>query len=184
MSVEAVDEAAERRRRRILTAALSTVAAVVLVGGSVLAWYLTPPAMPTSAEEAMAVAKSPRFTRLSAEDKRPYHDVFREQFGLDPNLRRVWRDDPELRDAARDMRREMRDERLTAFMLADFEERQAMAQDRPERRPRGDGAGRGGPPDAASARERVSERIANGNPQMGAARGEMIRSRPERERGR
>lgn len=179
MSVTEVDEAREKRKRVLLATGLASLATVVLGGGLFLAWYLTPPAMPTTAEEAMAVAKSPRFARLSDEDKRPYYDVFREQFGLNPELRRVWREDPDLRDASRDMFREMMNQRLDAFILADsLEEQQAAFGENPwGRRPRGEGRGDRPRPDASAMRDRVSDRLANGNPQHGAAMGEMIRQR-------
>ncbi|MEM8783719.1 MAG: hypothetical protein AAGE65_12810 [Planctomycetota bacterium] len=182
MRVEEVDEIGQRRRRRLLTAALATASVVALAAGGFFAWYLTPPAMPTTAEEAIAVAKSPRFARLSKEQKQPYFDVFREQFGLNPELRQVWRNDPELRDASREMWRDMMRQRMNAFMLADFEEQQAMVEQSPfGRRPRraeGEGRNEDRPrPDAAAMRDRVSDRISNGNPQMGAAMGEMMQMR-------
>ncbi|MEM7578051.1 MAG: hypothetical protein AAF328_11335 [Planctomycetota bacterium] len=187
MQVAEVDESGQRKRRRLWIGILATGSVAVLAGGAVLAWYLTPPAMPTTAEEAVAVAKSSRFARLSAEQKRPYFDVFREQFGLNPELRQVWRSDPELRDASRDMRRAMMNQQMNAFMLADFEEQQAMIAESPFGRPRGgDGGGgeggrpdRGGEgrPDAAAMRDRMSDRISNGNPQTAAAMGEMMRAR-------
>ncbi|MEM1027203.1 MAG: hypothetical protein AAGJ38_03885 [Planctomycetota bacterium] len=188
MQVAEYDEAGHRRRRRWQTVLLASVSVLVLAGGAVFAWYLTPPAMPTTAEEAIAVAKSPRFARLSADEKRPYFDVFREQFGLNPELRQIWREDPELRDASREMWREMMNQRMNAFMLADFDEQQEMIAESPFGRPRGGGEGgrsegnrdRGdgqGRPDAAAMRDRMSERISNGNPQTSAAMGEMIRAR-------
>ncbi|CAN0462158.1 unnamed protein product, partial [Ectocarpus fasciculatus] len=99
MRVEAVDVEGQRRRKRIVTSLLLAVSIVVLAGGGYFAWLLTPPAMPTTAEEVEMVLKSPRFQRLSKEEKQPYYDVVREQFGFNRELRQVWREDEELRDA-------------------------------------------------------------------------------------
>lgn len=194
MQVEAVDEARLRKRKRIVTSILAVVSVAVLGGGVYFAWLMTPPAMPTTAEEAMAVAKSMRFQRLSPDAKQPYYDVFREQFGMNQELRRVWREDDELRDAARDMRRQMMEEFSKTYMLANHEERQAMMEGMPWGRPRGgegrsegggEGRGAGGPGGerggegrgGGGMRDRISDRLANGSAQGNAVMGEIVQSR-------
>jgi hypothetical protein len=106
---------------------LATVAVVALLGGGLYAWYVLPPAMPTTVEEATALLKSDRFQRLSAHEKRDYHDRIAELFGpLDRDHRRQLMRDRELRDAGRDMFRQMMLQRARAFALADEAGREAM----------------------------------------------------------
>ena len=178
IQVQEVDVARERSRKRVLVGSLVTLAIAVLAGGAFLSWHLTPPAMPETPEEAALVMKSARFARLSKDQKQPYYDRIREQWGMDRDLRRAWRSDEALHDAARDMFRQMMGERLDKFMLADAQEREAMAeQGMGWGRPRGEGGGGWGGGDSAERRNRLSNRMANGSAQRSAAMGEVIRSR-------
>lgn len=185
--VEEIDVERLCRRKRIVMSVVMAGSIAVLAGGAYFAWLLTPPALPTTSEEAIAVAKSPRFQRLSKEAKQPYYDVIREQFGMDRELRQVWREDEELRDAARDMFRQQMEAFSKAWMLAGPEQRAAMTAEMPwggrgggeGRPPRGDNADGGGdrPRDGGEMRNRMSDRIANGSAQGAAAMGEMIQAR-------
>lgn len=173
-----VDVEKETRSRRVKTAVLAFVSAGVLVGGAAMAWYLTPPALPESEEQALRVMKSARFARLSADAKEPYYDIIREKWGMNPDFRRQWFEDEDLRDAGREMFMQMMNERLDAYMLAGFEERKDMMPPMMGPPP---GMGNGPPlnmPNQGQMRERMSERLSNGNSQRGAAMGEMIRSMP------
>lgn len=178
MTVHEVDVAAERRSKSIKVAALTAVSVVVLTAGGALAWYFTPPALPTTLEEAIAVANSPRYKRLSKDQKEPYLDVIRERFGsLDREERRkMLGDDEAARNMARDAMRGMWMGRMKAFGAATFEERREMLAQmpqRPERPQRPPGEGR----DPGQMRNRVSDRMANGNAQNMANMGEFIRQR-------
>ena len=184
ISVSDHDLAGERRARRLKAGLVIAAALGVLSLGAAGAWYLTPPPMPGTLAEADALVTSPRFTRLDAEQRQPYLDVIREQFGsLDPERRRAMRDG----EAARMARGQERDERMAAFSVMTYEERQAMGSpwgnrgDRPGRsggpgspgaggRPGGEGERRGGGP----SRERLSDRMQNGNAQNMANIGEMV----------
>ena len=126
-TVSDVDVPAELRRRRLKAAALSVASVLVLVVGGGAAWYFTPPAMPESLDDAQALVNSARFQRLSKEDKRPYMDVIREQFGsLDPNERRKMMEDEAMRDAVRDARGAQMDEMAKRWLVMTPEERAAM----------------------------------------------------------
>ncbi len=106
---------------------LITLAVVALFSGGVYAWYIMPPAMPTTVEEATALLKSDRFQRLSAHEKRDYHDRIAELFGpLDRDQRRQLMRDNDLRDAGRDMFRDMMLKRAQTFAIASPAERDAM----------------------------------------------------------
>jgi hypothetical protein len=194
MTVEPVDVPAERRRKITRVTVLALTAAVVLGGGAFTAWYLTPPALPTTIEEAVAVASSPRYKRLSDKQKQPYLDVVREQFGsLDREERRamIGRDE-DTRDMARDAMRSMMRQYMKSYGAATYEQRQAMLQSMSWGRPggeprggegrgeRGEGGegGRGGwRGDPGQMRNRISERMANGNAQAMSTIGVMISER-------
>ncbi len=182
----------EAVRKRVAVGAVSAAAVLVLAAGAWLAWYLTPPAMPETPEDAKAVLASARFQRLGGDAKQPYYDVIRERWGRDREFRRMVREDEDARDAARDMMRQMMGQRLDTYMLAGPEERAAMMEEGMGfGRPRG-GEGRGGregggPPggrDSGAMRERMSDRLGNGSAQRGAAMGEMIRQRREQRQQR
>ena len=158
--------------------------------------------MPASIAEADALVASARFQRLSRDEKRPYLDVIREQFGsLDPEERRAMRGS----DAAREARSEMRDQMMAAYSVMTYEQRQAMGNpwggrgggggrpeggrpggDRPEGDRSGGGEGRGGGGGGdgeggggerrrgGPSRERLSDRMQNGSAQNMANVAEMV----------
>ena len=100
------DLPAERRQRLRRVAAPAAAALAVLLTGLAGAWYLTPPPLPTTFEEAQRVVDSPRFQRLSRERRQPYLDVIREQFGsLDPAERQAILDGEAARLAQVEQRR-------------------------------------------------------------------------------
>ena len=82
---------------------------------------------------------------------------------------------------ARDAMRAMWMERMNAFGAATYEERLAMMEQMPERPRRPEGqrgeAERGEGRDSGGMRDRMSDRMANGNAQNMATMGEFIRSR-------
>ena len=184
LNVEEVDVPAERRRRRIRIAAVTAAGLAIIACMLGASWYFSPPPMPTTIEEAKALVDSPRFARLSKDQRRPYLDVITETFGsLDDDTRRAMVEENDaLRDALREGRRSAMMERARAFGLADAEEREAMLAESPwGARPPGPrpGGGDGG----ARMRGRINDSMVNGNPQQGAYFAEMIRSRRGRPGG-
>lgn len=188
MNVQEVDVKAERRKRRLKIGAISLGAVVVLVGGSGMAWYFTPPALPGTIEEARAVVESPRYERLSKAQKQPYLDVIREQFGsLDRDARRAMMDENEqMRDALRASRDAEREAFTKAYVLATPQEREEMVPERdagrgdrprgapPEGGPEGgDRGGDGGGERRGPSNERVNDRATNGSAQNSQLRSEM-----------
>ena len=183
--VTQVDEFAERKTRRWKVAGLAVASLAILVAGIATAWYLTPPPMPTTLEQSQALAQSIRFHRLSDEQKQPYLDRIREQFGsLDRDARRaLLNEDERLRTLMRSAWFQMFEQRVRQFGLADQEERRQMVEQfsqmrrrsGPDRRPQRNW-------DPAAMRNRMSDRLANGNPQVTAYIGEMVRER-RRQRG-
>ena len=192
-TVSDVDVPAERRRRRLKAAALSVASVLVLIVGGGAAWYFTPPAMPNSLDEAQALVSSARFQRLSKEDKRPYMDVIREQFGsLDHNERqKMMEEDEAMRDAMRDARGAQMEEMAKRWLVMTPEERATMGSmwgnrgggERRERLERPEGEQRPEPTDAERAeradraRTSIGDRFANGDAQANQAIGEWFRER-------
>ncbi len=191
--VAEVDVKKERKTRTLRQLAVASVLAVLIGGAAGAAWYFTPPELPTTPEQAKAVLESPRFARLSKEQKQPYLDTIRESFGsLDDAQRRELMRTDEMRNA---FQNEM-ENRLRAFALADEAERQKMFEEG-MRMMRGT-PGMGGPPggprpegdrprDESAMRDRMSDRLANGNPQTQAFMSEVfrrIREQREREQNR
>lgn len=185
MTVTEVDVKAERRWRRLKIWGGTLGAFVILAGGSGMAWYLTPPAMPETFEQAQAVVESPRYQRLSKDAKQPYLDVIREQFGsVDREVRQaLMRENEAMRQALRESRDAERDAYTKAYVLATPEQREAMNQEREAEREarrgeRGGGEGRGGGGEGRGrgdgpSNERVNERATNGSAQNSQLRGEM-----------
>ena len=207
MQIQEVDVKAERRKRRRGIVLLSTASVLVLGGGTALAWYLTPPALPTTIAEAKTVVDSPRFQRLSKADKQPYYDVIREQFG---SLNREERhalvaDDESMRQAMRASGEQMMQKMARQYVLATPQERAAMQANFQAMRPRGPrpegdagkpagapgaggpggggaGADHAGPPggrDPGAMRDHIGDRMANGDSQMNQFFGEMMRQMHE-----
>lgn len=193
--VQDVDVRAERRRKRLKVGGAVLASAVMLGLGLGAAWYFTPPAMPTTIDEARQMVNSPRFERLSKQQKQPYYDVIREQYGsLDRDTRRALREDDEkLRETMREARTiQMREMLVKA---AEGDEEMVM----PFGRPRGDRPGQGDTPRserperpeptdeekaerAERMKEHISDRMANGDAQLNQLMREMFSQRRE-ERG-
>ena len=188
--VSEIDEAADRRRRMRRAGFWSFLGVAVLAVGGALTWYLTPPAMPTTLAQAQALVSSPRFNRLSKQQKQPYQDVIREQFGsLDRDKRRAMaQENQQLAKALRDARHVQMEAFARKFALADPSERAALLAEMPRRgpggrergaRPDGEGQGNDGQrqrPEGADGdgpsperlermRERVNERMTEGSAQ-------------------
>ncbi|MEM6458953.1 MAG: hypothetical protein AAF710_06135 [Planctomycetota bacterium] len=197
--VQAVDERKERRRRRLKAGGAAVLCVVVLAGASGAAWYFSPPALPETIDEARALVDSPRFQRLSTDDKRVYYDVIREQYGsLDRDERRALRrEDEQLSQAMREAWMVQMRERMVTYAEASPDDREELMQDMRRNRPGGDRPrrpenntpedtpGRGGEggdrPDrgerpertdeeraerAQRMRDRISERMTEGDAQM------------------
>lgn len=195
--VSEVDEAADRRRRVRRAAFWSALGVLTLAVGGGLAWYLTPPAMPTSVAEAEALVSSPRFTRLSKKQKLPYQDVIREQFGsLDREKRQAMaRENEELAAALREARNVQMEAFLRKFALAPPAERPGMMAEMWQQRrgrPGGGSGGNGGgrpsgdgpsPERAERIRDRIGERITEGSSQTSQLMGEMFSSMRQQREG-
>ncbi|BAM03501.1 hypothetical protein [Phycisphaera mikurensis] len=166
LSVSAHDVAGERRTKRLKSLAIVAAGSIVLAAGAAGARWLMPPPMPATLADAEALVASGRFQRLSSEQKRPYLDVIREQFGsLDPEQRRALRGS----EAARAARGRERSERLAAFSVMTHAQRQAMGNPWAARPERPEGRGERGP-----SRDRLSDRMQNGNAQDMATIAEMV----------
>lgn len=112
-----------RRNKIILISVLVPVAVVSIVAGSYRAWLATPPALPQSAEEAIATIGSPRFERMPDYRKREYVEQARRLMRDLPEdertkMRQSLRSDPNVRDAMGQVMRQMMVERATAFARA------------------------------------------------------------------
>ena len=193
--VSEVDVKSQRRRRRLKQAAAGIGGALLLSAGLGAGWYFTPPAMPETIEQARAMVQSPRFTRLSQADKRPYLDVIREQYGsLDRDQRRALREsDDQLQETLREARTVMMREFLVTAAQNGGELQmpwRGRGGDRPPAEA-GDDAGNTppAPPDRADRpeptdeeraeraermREHIGDRMANGDAQMNQLMREMF----------
>ncbi|MEM9881497.1 MAG: hypothetical protein AAF800_01095 [Planctomycetota bacterium] len=153
---------------------------VVLAAASGAAWYFSPPPLPETIEEARAVVDSPRFQRLSTDDKRVYYDVIREQYGsLNRDERRALRqEDEQLSQAMREAWMIRMREMMVTYADTPPEEREQLMETMRPERPRGDRPQRpdeGERPErtpeeqaerAERMRDRISDRMANGDAQM------------------
>ena len=177
ITVEEVDVPAERRRRRARVAIVGVLGLLAIAAMLGASWYLSPPPMPTTLNEAKALVDSPRFQRLGKDQRQPYLDVITEQFGsLDDDTRRALvADNAALRDALRENRRSQMMARARAYGLATPEEREAMMAENPfgQRPPGPPGGGDFG----ARMRGRINDSTVNGNPQESAYFAEMMKAR-------
>ncbi len=197
MNVREVDERRERRSRW-LKLGVGTLGLLIVGGAAGLGWwYLSPPAMPDDYEAAQAMVQTARFERLSAEEKKPYYDRIREQWGsLDPEKKRELRRDEAIREA----RDAERDDLTRRYALASEAERAVIAAEmmqqwqgrrpsrdtastQPRERGNGEAASRERPEPTAEEQadrrqrglDRANDHLANGNPQLQAWRWEMMR---------
>ncbi len=188
-----VDVKAERRRQRLKAAALSVASVVVLIVGGGAAWYFTPPAMPETLEQARAMVNSARFQRLSQEDKRPYMDTIREQFGsLDHDERRkMMENDEAMRNAMRDARTAQMDEMVKKWAMMPAEQRAGFSmwgnrgerRERPEREDRPEPTEQEKAERAQRGKEMINDRFANGDAQANQLIGEFFHERRKHREG-
>lgn len=147
--------------RNILTACLAvTFGVTTLAAGTYLWWRATPPPIPTTLDEAVETLASPRYQRLTEDEKQPYlEQTHRLSEPLSMEQRReIWQkagEDPEKQKAMREAGGDMMMLRAKEFATADEAKRiqildQTIAMMEMGQRMRlggGGGAGRGDRPD-------------------------------------
>ena len=123
-------------RRRVVFMVVGVFTGAALGVTSVrMATRPTAPGLPTSAQEAITVMASDRYDLLDAERKRQYLDETRRLMrALSEEERRALIEDGALRDAMRETRQDMMDERAREF---------ARTGEMPEFSRRGEGGGDG-----------------------------------------
>ncbi len=181
-------------KRNILVLVLVLVASGVLGAGIYVTRLVTPPPMPQTIDDALAVIKSPRFTRLPVDRKLSYAERFRQLVrDLDEQQRRqLWeqfRQDEALRQAQRDLMQQMMIERARQFAMAGEAQRQQILDQFIGRMQAGRGrwGGRGDrerTPEEQQRRDQwrdrmmtsMQERAATGNPQHDAYVGEFFKA--------
>ena len=119
------------KKKYWIVSVLCVVAVMVLSGGIYLTWLLTPPPMPESMDDVKALLTSARFQRLPDDRKLAYVSRINEMMeGMDDQRRgALWgemRDDPALREAAREVRWQFMIARARDFAMADEATRNAM----------------------------------------------------------
>jgi hypothetical protein len=117
-----------KTKKNIAVAALCIVALLVLAAGFGVRWYLTPPPMPDTVDEAMALQSSPRYARLTDAQKERYTQRMQQIMEKlsDEQRRELFeksRDNPALRAAGGQMMQQMMFARAEAFVRASPEER-------------------------------------------------------------
>jgi len=187
-----------RRRRTWIIVIPLAVASVA--GGTYLTWLWTPPPLPETVEDAIAVVASKRYQRLPEYRQREYLSHLKNLMeAMDPTARSAaldkTRDDPVVRKAMGSMRRHEMMERVTAYAHATPEARIVLLDtmiDRMEKRRAGwqhrrEGQ-RPGPSNRsdrtetertsrrARAQNRIKTHIEQGNPQHMALIGEFFRA--------
>ncbi|MCE9590594.1 MAG: hypothetical protein K8S99_08740 [Planctomycetes bacterium] len=114
-----------RSFKRIIVGSLAVIIGLTVLCGGVYAWWLrTPPPMPTTIDESIALLKSPRFNRLTDDQKEPYVEQsmkLRESLSEEDrrSLMEKFRGDPELRRAAGEAGMNEMALRAREFALAD-----------------------------------------------------------------
>ena len=193
-------------KRRILTLLLCLLGAGTLGGGAYLSWWMTPPPMPRSLEEGIALFSSPRYQRLSEPQRQRYVERLGELTEQVPRemraeaFRKAFRDES-LRPAARDALTSMLMDRGRQFVKGDQATRDRLVNEaliagrlmrgmrRRGPRTRAPGADSAadspGDPEARRARRQeqmergkqwIQERIERGNPQQQAYFMEYVRA--------
>lgn len=170
-------------RKKIIVAVTLLIAVGVLVSGIYAAWLMTPPDMPTTPEEGLALLTSPRFERLPEYRQKEYVSAIRAQLEELPREERhalieQLRTDDETRDALREIHREEMMDRMRRFAKATPEEREEILDEAAEemrrwrapRPERSDDAQRGGGESGrrrgrGRMREHIEDRVEHGNPQ-------------------
>lgn len=118
-------------KKKILVGLLVATGVAVLTGGVYATWLMTPPGMPTTAEEAAEMLTSARFQRLPIERKEAYIARMRELISeMDDEQRRAFfeanRDNDELREVTREVFQEVVMNRAREYAAADPNVRLAM----------------------------------------------------------
>ena len=160
---------AASRKKKIMTAVLSVAAVGVLCAGAYMTWLMTPPGLPSTLDEAIAMMKSARYQWLSPERKEQYQIRVRELMeGMNDDERgEFMRTNMRDREVRREMfggMRAMMEKRTREFARATPEERLAILDEDIDRmvamreqfkgmRGRGPG-GSGGPGAPGNGRDR------------------------------
>ena len=188
----------ERKTKKIvLIILLSLIGVSTLSGGIYYTWLITPPAPPTTPQEAIDLVKSPRFERLPDSRKKEYLDQTRRLIENMPEEQ--WhkfftkmREDPKTRDSMRKAMEIRMNQTAQEYAKATPERRVEMLDeiiDQMEAHRGQMGAGRGGRggPGGRSGNftNRINQRAQEGNPQLAGLHREFhqaLRARME-ERG-
>lgn len=198
-----IDAGWSKRRKTLVGVAAGAVAVIALGAGVWLLLDRRPPPLPTTMTEAVAVLNSPKFERLSPERRNQYTAEARRLLNeLPEEERRAMRGDEDTRDAMRALFQQTFEEVVLRY--ARGEDMEDVRNDmglpgrgmRPGGRPGGDrngegrngGGGEGRPggergdgerPSREDRAARMRSRMANffqeGNAQLGALRGAMMR---------
>ncbi len=181
-----------RIRRILLTMCLLVASVGVLGAGVYLVWLRTPPPMPATIDEAVALIDSPRFARLAESRRQPYVQRMTELMAgmgsLEMSaLRQRFREDASLHAAARELGMSFLAEQARRYVHASEPERQLIldrAMAMPLSRGRSSSAGESdrGRPSRQWDRSRHQSLIERGNPQDQAYIQEFWRAIRERRR--
>lgn len=174
-------------RRAMVGLTLTLVAAGAVGAGAYVTWLRTPPAMPDTVQEAMAVFASPRYTRLPEERRTAYIEHVRRLVERLPEgeRRSMWRrlhDEPTTRDAADRAMQDMMVAQARAFATADETARVAMLDAFLARRELRATTGEDGPSPQRrdEARRRMQHYVQYGDPQNQAYMQEFWKALRER----
>lgn len=120
-----------KTKRIISGSLLATVALAVLAGGAYYTWLTTPPAMPTTVEEAAAVLRSPRYLRLPQTRRFDYVQRASELFDKAPpeqkkEMMQLARKDTQSRDAMQQAMQDRMYLEVRNYVLADDFDRRTI----------------------------------------------------------
>ncbi len=191
-------------RKIVLVTVLVVAAVATLAVGGYYTWLISPPPLPQTPDDVLAVIGSARYERLPDYRKQQYlTEAERLMRDMPDEQRQQWmqkvRGDEGARDAMRQVWRQMMTQRAIEFARADparraeiLDEDMARMEQMRQRRNQmrgenngGDqntGGGRGGRPgpNRADFRDHIEERFQHGNPQINALIGEYHRARRQR----
>ncbi|QDU34049.1 hypothetical protein KS4_21110 [Poriferisphaera corsica] len=120
-----------KRKKKIMTGLLVVIAVGALGAGSYMTWLMTPPGLPSTPAEAIAMMKSARYQRLSPQRKEQYQMRMRELMeGMEQEQRgdfiRANMGDREVRREVFGSMRAMMEKRTKEFAAASPEDRLAI----------------------------------------------------------
>jgi len=197
-------------KKRILVGLLVVASAGALAGGVYYTWLITPPRLPSTAEEGLQAMGTARYRRLADYRKQAHvtrtQELVRKMSDKDRGelFRRV-RTDEGLRRAIREFRETEMVQRMREYTRgspaekiklldedidrqerwrAERQSRRQQAQRDGTVRDRRDGRGEGRGPGRAGFQQRIQRRIEHGNPQRMALRMEYFRAIRERRKQR